>query len=330
MKRIPPAFLSALITYGLTAAVVAATATAVLRFGHTYGYVLFSGVPLVAGATSTMLYGRQARLTLSAVFVVTSPVALFASLGLLVLGTDGIVCILMSLPISLPMAWLGGFIVYGLNKAGFIGRSGGAAVALFPPLWAALLLESLVAPVPGVRVVISTVEVHADAETVWKNVVAFPPITEPLAPIFRLGIAYPMSATISGNGVGAIRRCNFSTGTFVEPITSWVPGRELEFSVIESPPPLRETSFYSNLDVPHLHGTFAAERGRFLITPTGRGTVMLEGTTWYRQRLWPQFYWDSISDGMVHRIHERVLQHIKHTAQSPVRLQPIDGLNTGS
>ena len=41
-----------------------------------------------------------------------------------------------------------------------------------------------------------------------------------------------------------------------------------------------------------------------------------EQPTWFTHSLSPQWYWGPISDYMIHRIHERVLNHIKHTVES--------------
>ena len=66
---------------------------------------------------------------------------------------------------------------------------------------------------------------------VWDEVVAFSPIDEPLSWMFRAGMSYPKDAWIEGRGVGAIRYCNFNTGSFVEPITVWDEPNRLAFNV---------------------------------------------------------------------------------------------------
>ena len=43
--------------------------------------------------------------------------------------------------------------------------------------------------------------------------------------------------------------------------------------------------------------------------------TLLEGITWFTHTLSPQWYWGPISDYMIHRIHERVLNHIKRTVE---------------
>ena len=80
------------------------------------------------------------------------------------------------------------------------------------------------APPPGE--VISSVEIDAPPEAVWRHVVTFGEIPDPPAWLFRLGIAYPARATIAGHGAGAVRRCEFSTGAF-----------DARADAVPSPPP---------------------------------------------------------------------------------------------
>jgi hypothetical protein len=164
-------------------------------------------------------------------------------------------------------------------------------------------------------VVQTTIEVNAPPERVWKEVVSFAEIPEPTEEIFRLGIAYPRRATIAGAGPGAVRRCEFSTGTFVEPIEVWDAPRRLKFSVTSNPAPMEEWTPYSSVHPPHLDGFLVSRGGQFLLTPLAGGRTRLEGTTWYQHHLWPAEYWQLWSDAIIHRIHWRVLTHIKRLAE---------------
>ena len=155
---------------------------------------------------------------------------------------DGAICVLMALPLALPLALAGAYV-------GWLARRGTSR----PPRTYALALVALplamgaeaeVDRPPAQHAVTTSVVVDAPPETVWRRVVAFPPLPEPRSLHFRAGIAYPRSATISGRGVGAVRRCRFSTGDFVEPITVWDEPRRLAFSVTEQPAPMRELSFW--------------------------------------------------------------------------------------
>jgi hypothetical protein len=167
----------------------------------------------------------------------------------------------------------------------------------------------------GTRVITTVIEVDASASKIWNIVVAFPPIPEPTEWLFRAGIAYPTHADIAGSGVGAVRDCHFSTGSFVEPITVWQPPYRLEFDVSAQPDPMTELTVWK-IRPPHLDGYFRSSHGRFLIVPMGEERCRLEGTTWYSQRIFPEAYWTLWSDAIIHRIHARVLSHIKARAEA--------------
>jgi len=166
-----------------------------------------------------------------------------------------------------------------------------------------------------VRAVITSIDIKASPATVWKSVVAFPELEAPTEFIFRTGIAYPINATITGQGVGAIRYCNFSTGSFVEPITVWDEPKLLQFSVEEQPVPMKELSF-QNVDPKHLHGYWVSRKGQFKLIPLKDGGTRLEGSTWYYNKINPDWYWTIWSDYIVHQIHNRVLHHIKKQAET--------------
>src|SRR2546423_1906870 len=112
-------------------------------------------------------------------------------------------------------------------------------------------------------------------------------------------------------GVGGTRECIFSTGTIVEPVTGWEPGRRLRFAITSQPPLLHELSPY-DIHPPHLEGEFLASReGEFILTPLASGRTLLTGTSYYQLRIWPAQYWRLWTDYVAHRIHVRVMNEIK-------------------
>jgi hypothetical protein len=168
---------------------------------------------------------------------------------------------------------------------------------------------------PPVFEVRTAIEVNAPPEKVWDQVVAFAEIPPPKELLFRAGIAYPIRAEISGHGVGAVRHCIFSTGPFVEPIEVWDEPRLLRFGVTANPAPLEELTPYGHIDAPHLHGYFVSQKGQFSLAALPGGRTRLEGATWYQHTMWPAAYWHLWSDYIIHRIHVRVLEHIKAEAE---------------
>jgi hypothetical protein len=185
---------------------------------------------------------------------------------------------------------------------------------MFLPALLPLLIagEAAVKPVAPTYEVRSSIDIDAPPAVVWNHVIAFPDITEKPELIFRAGIAYPLRARI----VGRTRYCEFTTGAFVEPIDVWDAPRRLSFRVTQNPDPMRELSPYGRIDAPHLHGFLMSKRGQFDLQPLDGGRrTRLTGTTWYQHNLWPAAYWRLWSDEIIHRIHMRVLRHIRNSSE---------------
>lgn len=177
-------------------------------------------------------------------------------------------------------------------------------------------VEPVPLAVPPPLTVQTSIEIDASPVTVWAHLVRFEPIGVPLDSwLFKAGVAYPISAELRGQGVGAIRVCEFSTGTFVETIRKWEVDRQLAFTVDEAPPPLREWTPYDSVHPPHLHGYFLPESADFRLVALGAHRTRLDGTSVYRNRMWPAGYWRLWSDAMVKHVHLRVFQHIKRLAE---------------
>ena len=273
-----------------------------------YGISLFLGTPFVVGVISAFLFNRRYAATqreTSQVVILT----LAATGGVMfTFGYEGALCLAMAAPLAIGIALLGAYVGRAIARRDVNSPTHAVlALVLLPP--ASPLLDRTGPQI--LHEVRSAIEIDAPPEAVWDRVIAFPELPPPSALVRRMGIAYPQRAHIDGSGAGATRYCEFSTGAFVEPITVWDPGHRLSFDVASSPPPLRELSPYARIVPPHLDGYFSARRGEFrLVRLTGNRT-RLEGSTWYELRIYPDAYWSVFADAIVHRIHARVLGHIR-------------------
>jgi hypothetical protein len=79
---------------------------------------------------------------------------------------------------------------------------------------------------------------------------------------------------------------------------------------------MRELTPYARVLAPHLLDGMVSRRGEFRLHELPGGRTRLEGRTWYTLDLWPQAYWSRWSDAIVHRIHRRVLDHVREVASS--------------
>jgi len=294
--------------------------TQVLR---SYGWGLFVALPFCLGLFSVLVASYHAPRSLATCLAVSLlPVGVLACV-LILIAIEGLICILMAAPLAGGLALLGGLIGYAIQDRYW--RNTRSPVFLSMVIFlvpASFGMEHAAALLPPTFVVSSAVEINAPPEVVWQEVVAFAQIPPPQEMLFRAGIAYPIRAEIIGHGVGAERHCIFSTGAFVEPIEVWNEPRLLRFSVKDSPAPLVELTPYAHIDPPHLHGYFVSRQGQFLLTALPNGRTRLEGTTWYQHTMWPSSYWHLWSDYIIHRIHMRVLEHIRIESEKPQPLAP--------
>jgi uncharacterized membrane protein YhaH (DUF805 family) len=292
-------------------------------YAGAYGWSLFVGLPFCLGLFAVLLHSYHAPRPWEACLLVSLlPVGLLG-LALVAVAVEGVICVLMAAPLALVLAILGGMLGYHIQASHWRVSSTAMLSMTLLVVPAFFGMERAVAPEPPMFMVRTVMEVKAPPETVWQQVVSFSEIPPPREMLFRAGIAYPLRAEITGRGPGAVRRCIFSTGPFVEPIEVWDEPRLLKFGVTENPAPLNELTPYGHIDPPHLHGYFVSREGQFLLTPLPGGGTRLEGTTWYQDAMWPGSYWHLWSDYIIHRIHLRVLNHIREKVESSRPVNPM-------
>jgi len=274
-----------------------------------YSAGLFLGVPFTIGYISAYVFNARHAQSAGRTIEVALVAVVLAGGAMLVFALEGVVCIALAFPLAALLAVPGAIL--------------GRAVALRgagPPLLAGVLLAPVVVLVsPRQRApsheVVTVIEVDAPPAVVWRHVVSFPALAPPREWPFRAGIAAPMGARIVGTGVGATRYCDFTTGSFVEPVTVWEEDRRLGFDITTQPPPMREWSPYREVNPPHLDGYFRATQGEFRLMPLPENRTRLEGRTRYVVDMFPQSYWTLPAGRLIAAIHWRVLRHIKAVAE---------------
>ncbi|MEM7480304.1 MAG: SRPBCC family protein [Acidobacteriota bacterium] len=287
-------------------------AAAFLTLESPYSLGLFVGAPFTMGLVTAFLVNRkQIRSAMSTQAL--SQLTLITGAGaLLLFGIEGLICLAMAYPLAAFLAFLGSLLGRAVARPRRLATSHLVVIVALSPLITAL---DHAAPSPPSREIVTAVEIDAPPQTVWPHVIAFSELPPPNALAFRLGIAYPMRARIEGEGVGAVRYCEFSTGPFVEPITRWEEPHRLSFDVTSQPPTMQEWSPW-NIEPAHLTESLHSERGEFRLIALPGGKTRLEGSTWYRHELFPQAYWNLWSDELIHGIHRRVLSHIAERAEA--------------
>ena len=302
---------SALLAIGAALAITIPTVLLSVYLERSYSFGVFLGTPFTAGWVSGQVFNsRHARSTKATISVALLATLLSGTL-LLAFGAEGAFCLVLAFPLAALVAIPGALLGQAVALRGDVPTSRSGVAALMAPLL--VLTEPRVAP-PSYEVV-SVVEIAAPPRQVWADVVTFPDLPRPTEWLFRTGVAAPLRARLEGSGVGAIRYCDFTTGSFVEAITAWDEGRLLAFDIVRQAPPMDEWSPYRDVSPPHLDGYFRATHGEFRLAPLPGGRTRLEGRTRYTVDMFPQGYWAVAAGRIVSAIHLRVLGHIKQLAE---------------
>jgi uncharacterized membrane protein YhaH (DUF805 family) len=277
-----------------------------------YGAALFFATPFTMGAVSAVIYNARYPRSLSSTIGLALAGTVLTGSIVLLFALEGLVCLAMAFPIAAGIAIVGSIVAWSIATSAKKGQRNPAALLAMLP---ALAFGEATLQKPSLRHVTTAIEIDAPPERVWPNVVGFSDLPQPPAWIYRLGVAYPMRARIEGAGVGAVRRCEFSTGAFVEPITVWDEPRHLAFDVTAQPPSMTEWSPYRELNAPHLEGYMVSKGGEFRLVHLAGGRTRLEGTTHYTLAIYPEAYWVMYGELLLHGIHTRVLEHVKRLSE---------------
>jgi hypothetical protein len=279
-----------------------------------YGIGLFLALPFCLGLLSVTIFNAAGDKTFRACMSIAVLSVALPGVAMLFFRIEGAICLAMAMPLALLLACWGGAVAWRIQHRRRRDTTALLVLAiLFPP--AVSSTEYAVAPEPPLFAVSTAIDIDAPPEKVWRHVVSLSELPPPTEWIFRAGIAYPVQVSVAGSGPGALRRCEFSTGPFIEPIRIWDEPRLLQFAVTENPAPMEEWTPYGKIHPAHLDNFLVSRKGQFLLTRLAGGRTHLEGTTWYVHNLWPAGYWRLWSDFIIHRIHQRVLIHIRSLAE---------------
>jgi hypothetical protein len=248
-----------------------------------YGAMTFTFVVLVPMAVGFLAVafnpggGRRMRKAVLVPAVTTVACLAFV----LASGLEGTICVILIAPVFLLFAAAGGLMAEALRTQGRrMYASGLAAVLLLP--YAAAPLEGRL-PLPDARrTVVARTIIHADAATVWRNLVrptGIRPQENQARLAHRIGFPHPVSATLSREGLGGSRYAIFERGVMLrETVTEWAPGRRMAFTIDPANIPASALDEHVTVGGPF----FDVLDGSYEIVPLDSGRVELVLTTTHR------------------------------------------------
>jgi hypothetical protein len=224
---------------------------------------------------------------------------------------EGAICMLMMAPVWLVFGILG--LLAARLLADF--RNGFRVLICVSPLVFAgsMFRDAGRPPLDQLKVerVRTEIVIGAPPEAIWPYLFNLENLPEPNVWYFRAGIAHPKATRFDGE----IRTCALSTGDMRERIITNSKNRRLEWSVLNTPPTMRELNPFGEVHPSHLTTTFQVVAGGFDLQELPNGTTRLVGWTTYRSSLEPHFYWDLWNRAIVREVHKMVMEAVRERAE---------------
>lgn len=295
--------------------IVAAVLISALTLGS-YGWSLFVATPFLVGVTTGYLANRRLLLTGRSTAWLVLIAAALGTVALVALALEGLVCILLAAPLGAIVAVVGGAAGRAVARAAHGNSRPLASVAFLPALF---MLEAAMPPEVPIASR-QSIDVAAPRDAVWAALTDSGPIAGGPGLTGAAGLAYPVRGRLLGQGVGAVRLGEFSTGIARERVTEWVPGRRLAFTVLTQPPVMEEMSPYRRVHSPHVQGYFNTGTTRFTLTPLRSGGTRLVIDARHVLRIEPGLYWEPLARLAIRINLSRVLANLQRKAE---QLAPV-------
>lgn len=275
-----------------------------------YGWGLFVLTPFLVGITTAYLANRRMMLSQERTVFLVMMAALLGALALVMLALEGIGCIILSTPLAAFVAWLGGLLGRAIAQMGKKRERPLMSLAVLP---AVFVLEAALPPALPIEMH-EVIEIAAPPSAVWQALLSSDPIQASPGVVGWAGLAYPIRSRLTGEGVGAERLGEFSTGIARERVTEWVPEQRFAFAVLTQPPAMDEMSPYREVHAPHINGYFETTGTSFDLEPLPHGGTRLTARASHVLRIDPVLYWEPLARLAIHLNVSRVLRDIEAKA----------------
>ena len=285
---------------------------------------LISGALLLSmsiGSLSSVMTDPLARLPLGRHIYVAMIELLVLCLLVMALFAEGIVCLVMAMPIMIPGVILGVWIAWATMRW-WQNRGATLTVIALPLLVYPLEMQVNWPDYQGH--VTTEIAIAAPPATVWANTVEIrdiDPATLRFTPSHDLMFfPRPLDARLDQHGPGATRSLTWTSGVhFREHITDWQPDHRLGWTFGFDP-----DSIPAEVDG-HLRPDGEASellRGEYVLEPDGKGGTVLRLTTYYKVSLPWNGYGRWWADRLLTDFHSVVLDVVKQRAEADAAAVP--------
>ncbi|RMA58915.1 SRPBCC family protein [Ulvibacter antarcticus] len=285
----------------------------IVFFGN-YGWTLFFLAPFLLGFIPSFIMSNLGVVGLKKSILLGLFTLFIACVGLIVFGIEGFMCIILSLPLFIVSVILGAFSSTRINLK--IMNKPGMVLGILALYCVAFFTLDYFNYTDELVPVITSEVIDAPKEVIWDLITHDLEIEKPNKFILRTGMSYPVSISVYGKGKDAVRHFNFSTGSYLQPITVWNEPNLLQYNIDKEPLHMTESNPLWEIHPPHLTGYFVSEKGQISLTTVSNGKTKVEYSTWNKVHMTPVAYWKLLSTAVIHHVHKQFFKSLKESVES--------------
>jgi hypothetical protein len=278
------------------------------------------GVPVALGFITVLYAMPEEEATFGMCIVMPWLSGIIYLFSALALAWEGIICIIIWLPLVMILSSVGGviaWVVIWLTKSKRDRNRCLVIVTLLP--FAAAPIEQLHTAASEVRTVNTQIKIHARVQTVWDQIKTVPMIREneqSFSFSHMAGFPRPLEAKLVGAGVGAVRYATFEHGVlFLETITEWDDLHRLSFSIHADTEHIPPHTFDEHVTIGGKY--FDVLRGTYWIEPVGNGDIILHLSSDQRLSTRFNFYTHLWTGYLMADLQDYILKIIKKRCEQP-------------
>lgn len=258
-----------------------------------FSWVLFMLLPIVLGVSIGALPNKKWA-------IYGAFLALGCFLALLVIGQlEGMLCVLMAIPILLPFIFLGTIITHLIRRYKEIKPTERLNLLLIPiiPFLIAAPLEKLLMDNHKAVIEVRTEKIFPyNPMEVYDAIKSVDTLIATKSFLMKIDLPVPTKCILEKEEIGGLRVCYFSGGTITERITELEKGKVLKMDVIEYQLTGREWLGF--------------KEAIYLFEKMGDTSCKLTRITTYTSELKPRFYWGPLEKIGIEQEHDYVFENL--------------------
>jgi hypothetical protein len=261
-----------------------------------YGLSFFVFLPFILG----FILGKSSIKAISLGGLIISLILFFI---LLLSGElEGMVCILMALPLVIGAVALGALVKYLVRKKQKVNKDGNLVSSSFLPLFIFLGIGFLEKELTEGNKEIVSVRTEMifpySATEVYDAIKSVDTLIADKPFLMKLDLPIPQKCILEKEEVGGLRICYFSGGTITERITELEKAKVLRMDVIDYKLTGRKWLGF--------------KEAIYYFEEVGRDSCKLTRITTYTSALTPRFYWQPLEEIGISQEHDYVFANLKN------------------